>query len=99
MPPLVQIGGAALNCLVRDGLRAWGRHDRLDDALQEVLVDAALLVQEPQRGFEAMSDRIALSMREPLVINAAKSIHHSDVSGLGQKRGVIDESPERQQIV
>jgi hypothetical protein len=38
-------------------------------------------------------------MREPLVINAAKSIHHSDVSGLGQKRGVIDESPERQQIV
>ena len=55
----VQVRGPPLDRLVRDRLaRTAPATNRLDRALDQVLVDAAVLVEQPQRRFEPVHERL-----------------------------------------
>ena len=95
----VQVGRAALNRLVRDRRLARGGDERADRALQEVLIDAAVLVEQSQRRLEPVRERLALRMRQALVVDAPNPVHDADMAGLREERRVVDESPERQEAV
>jgi hypothetical protein len=95
----VQVSRAPLDRLVGDRLFALGRDERPNGPLQQVLVDAAVFVQEPERRLEAMRERLPLGVRETLIIHAPKPIGDAHVAGLREKRGVVHEAPERQQAV
>ena len=71
----------------------------VDHPLDEVLVDAAVLVEQAQGGFEAVDERPEFLVREPLVVDAAKPVDHADVAGLREERRVVDEAPEGEQRV
>ena len=55
----IQVDRPALDCLVRDRRLASGSHEGADSTLQEILIDAAVLVQESQ----AASNRCANAWR------------------------------------
>ena len=95
----VQVSRASLDRLVGDRLFALGRDERPNGPLQQVLVDATVFVQEPERRLEAMRERLPLGVRETLIIHAPKPIGDAHVAGLREKRRVVHEAPERQQAV
>ena len=70
-----------------------------DRALDQVLVDAAVLVQQTERRLEPVRERLALRMREPFVVDAAHAVDDADVTGFRQERRVVDEAPQGQQAV
>ena len=73
--------------------------ERRDGPLEQVLIDAAVLVEKTKAGLEPVGQRLTLRMRQPFVVDASNAVDHADVAGLRQERGVVDESPERQQAV
>ena len=95
----VQVGRAALDRLVRDRLLARCGDERADRALQEVLIDATVLVEQSQRRLEPVRERLALRMGQALVVDAPNPVHDADMAGLRQERRVVDEAPQRQQTV
>ena len=95
----VQVGRSALDRLVRDRLLARRGDERSDRALQEVLIDAAVLVQQSQRGLEAVRQRLALRMGQALVVHAPNAVHHAHMAGFREERRVVDEAPEREEAV
>src|SRR6185436_18764243 len=64
----IQVGRSALDRLVRDRRLTSGGDEGTDRAFQEVLIDAAVLVQESQRGLEPVCKRLALGMGQALVV-------------------------------
>ena len=60
-------------------------------SLDEVLVHATVLVQQPEASFQAMDEDPPLLVREALVVNAAKLVHQSNMAALGQKRAAVDD--------
>src|SRR5580700_9706567 len=100
--PVASNSKAATACafsLVNDHLRARGGDNRLEGPLDDVLIQAALLIEQPKRGFEPVDQRAALGVRETLVIDPSQAIHNPHVSGLGQERGVVHKAPQRQETV
>ena len=95
----IQIGRTPLDGLVRHRLLAGRGHDRIDRALDEVLIDAAAFVEEAKSGFDPMHQGLPLLVGEAFVVDALHPVHQTDVAGLGQKRTVIDEAPQREQFV
>ena len=75
------------------------RDERLDGLLEHVLVDAAVLVQQPERRLELVDERPALGVRQAFGVLPSQLVHHADVAGLGQERVVVHEAPERDQRV
>jgi hypothetical protein len=73
--------------------------DRLDATLAQVLVHATGLVEKSDGRFEAVDDVAALRLRKALVVDAGQSVHEAHVPGLGQKRVIVDEAPQRQEAV
>src|ERR1700674_57346 len=67
--------------------------------LEDVLVDPKRLVELAKRLLEAMRDRLALRMVETLEVDALQAIEHAHRAGLREERGVIHESPERNETI
>src|SRR5688572_6647559 len=99
MPTTVQVGRAALDSLVRDGLFARRGDEGSHHSFQQVLVDPAVFVQKPKRGLEAMRERLALGVRQALVVHAPNPVHDADMARFRQERRVVNEAPERQKAV
>ena len=99
MPTAIQVRRSFLNRFRGDRLRAGSSRERRNPPFQEVLVQATVLVEEPQGRLETMRERGALIVGQPFVIDTFKAIHHSDVAGLCQECGVIDKSPHCEQAV
>ena len=59
----------------------------------------ARLVEEPERGLEAMNDVATLRLISAFVVEGAKAVYHADVPGLRQERVVVDEAPQREEAV
>ena len=95
----IEVSGAPLNRLVRHRIRAGRRRERPHPCLEQVLVDTAALIEEPQRGLEPMHELLALGVGKPLVVHAVEAVDHSNVPRLGEERGVVHEAPERKQPV
>ena len=99
MPTAVQIRRAALNRFVSDRLLAWCRDDWLDASLDDVLIQTAVLVEQSKARLDPMNQSLPLLVREALVVDPLHPIDQSDVACLGQERAVIDEAPQREQLV
>ena len=96
---VIQVRRAALNRLIRDRLVAGSGDERRDGPLQEVLIDAAMLVEKTKAGLEPVGQRLTLRMRQSFVVDASNAVDNADVAGFRQKRRLVDESPECQQAV
>ena len=99
LSPAVQICGSLPDRLVGDGLRASGRHDRIDRSFDQVLIDATTLVEQPQCRFHAVCDVTSLPVGQSLVVNALEPVNDADVTGLCQERRVVHKPPEGEQAV
>ena len=93
----IEVGCAPLDRLVRNRVRARRRREGSYARLEQVLVDTAALIEQPQCGLEPMHKLLALRVGEPLVVHALEAVDHSDVPRLGEERRVVHEAPERQQ--
>ena len=71
--------------LVRDGFVV---------ALEQVLIDAAVLVKQFQRRLQALGQAVDRGLVEALVVDAANFEDHADLSGLRQKHLRPDEAVE-----
>ena len=58
------------------------------------MVDAAVFVEQLQRGFEALRETVNRSRIEALVVHAADFKDEADLTGLGQKDVRTDEAKE-----
>src|SRR5688572_25704199 len=97
--PGVEIGGAPIQGLLRNRLGAERRDERIDCPLDEVLINAAPLVQLSKGGLHSVRESPALRLRQTVYINTAEAVHDTDVTGLREERVPIDESPQRDQRV
>ena len=70
-----------------------------DAAFAEVLVEPTVLVQRPNGRFEAMDHVTPCIGIEALVVDAGDPKGDPDVTGLGQKGAIVDESPDGEQPV
>ena len=68
-------------------------------ALEQVLVDAEPLIENLQRGLEASSDPVELVGVEALIVDASNPNDDADVAALGQKRSLVDEAKQIDQLV
>jgi hypothetical protein len=97
--PGVEIGGAPVQSLLRNRLGAERRDERIDCPLDEVLINAAPLVQLSKGGLHPVRESPALRLRQTVDINAAEAVHDTDVAPLREERVPIDEAPQRDQRV
>ena len=98
-PSVVQIGCPPIQCFLRNGLRAERCDEWIDRPLDQVLIQAAPLVQLPKGRLHAMGESPALCLREAVHIHTAEAVHETDVTGLRHERLAIDEAPQRKQRV
>ena len=91
----VQVCGTAREGLVCDGARAGRRNERVHVLLDDVLVDAAALIQQPEGGLELVNRGSPLVVRQALGVLTSEAVHHADVPALRHERRVVHESPER----
>src|SRR5262249_4547566 len=95
----VQVVGSPLDRFARDWVVAGRGRNRFDLPLRQVLVDAAVFVEQTKRRFESVHDVTTLLQVEALEIHAGQAVDESHVPGLRQEGAVVDEAPERQQAV
>jgi len=89
----VQVVGSSLKGLVCDRtLARWG-DEWIDCLLDDVLVDAAVLVEQAQRGFELVDYRLTLRMRETFGVLTSELVDDAHVAALRQERALVHESP------
>lgn len=98
-PSVVQIGCPPIQCFLRDRLRAERCDEWIDRPLDQVLIQAAPLVQLPKGRFHAMGESPALRLREAIHIHTAEAVHETDMTGLRHERLASDEAPQRKQRV
>ena len=89
-----EIGDAILNRGVHDWVAIELVGDGLVVALEEVLVDAVVFIEQFQSGFETLRETINRSGVETLVIDAAHFENDADFAGLRQKDIGTDEAIE-----
>jgi hypothetical protein len=82
-----------------DRLRAYWCDEWADRPLDQVLIQAAALVQLSQGGFHSMGQRSALRLGEAVDVDAAEPVDETDLAGLRHERLVSDEAPQRKQRV
>jgi hypothetical protein len=58
-----------------------------------------VLVKQSKARLDPMNEGLPLLVREALVVDPMHPIDQSDVACLGQERAVIDEAPQREQLV
>ena len=68
--------------------------DGLVVALEEVLVDAIVFVEQLQRRFEALRETVNRSVVETLVVDAANFEDDADLPALGEKNVRTDKAVE-----
>ncbi len=71
---LVQMLNPLLERLIRDRASAGRRDEPIGCALDDVLVDTAVFVQEAQGGFELVDEQTALPVRQPLHVAAVQLV-------------------------
>ncbi len=99
MPSGVQVGRTTLDGLIRHRhmTRRW--HDRFHRTLDHVLIEPAPFVEHPQPRFDLVHESVALLVGQPFVVDAADRVHQTHVTGLRQEHVVVDEAPERDQLI
>src|ERR1700688_3489098 len=89
-----EIGDAILNRSVYDGVSIELVGDGLVVALEEVLVDAVVFVEQFQSGFETFRETVKRSGVETLVVHTAHFQNDADLAGLRKKDMGTDEAVE-----
>src|SRR6476660_8802851 len=77
---VIQVGRTALNRLICDRLVASSGDERRDGPLQEVLIDAAMLVEKTEAGLEPVGEGLTLRMRQSFVVDATNAVDNADVT-------------------
>src|SRR5262245_43200219 len=99
LSPAIQVSRSTLNRLVCDRHVALRGDERADRAFEQVLVDAAVLIEQSKRSLKAMHERLSLRMRQAFVVDAAKAIDEAYMAGLREERRVVDEPPQRKKVI
>src|SRR6266852_654283 len=89
-----EIGDAIFNRSVYDGVSIELVRDGLVVALEEVLVDAVVFVEQFQSGFESFRETVQRSGVVTLVVHAAHFDDDADFAGLRKKEMGTDETVE-----
>ena len=91
---LAEIGDAILDRGIHDRIAVELVRDGFVVALEEVLVDAVVLIKQLQRGFEALREAINRGAVETLIVHAANFEDEADLAGLREKHVRADEAVE-----
>src|ERR1700733_2169799 len=89
-----KVGDAIFDRRIHDGVVIELVRDGFVVALEEILVDAVVLVEQLQGRFEAFCETVDRSGVETLVIDAADFEDDADLSALGEKNVRADEAVE-----
>jgi hypothetical protein len=99
LAPAIQILNAMLYGVLGNRMTARRSLEWLDATLAQVLVHATGLVEKSDGCFETVDDVAALRLREAFVVDASQSVHEAYMTGFGQKRVIVDETPQRQEAI
>ncbi len=89
-----KVGDAILDGGVHDGIAVEFVGDGLVVPLEDILVDAVVLIKQFQRRFEALRDGVDRVPVQAFVIHTVDLEDHAEVSGLCKKHMLIDEPVE-----
>jgi len=85
---------AVANCSVHDWIPVGLVWNRDTVALEQVLIHAAILVENLQRGFEAFREIVECGRIQAFVVNSFDAENETCVSRLGQENVIVNEAEE-----
>jgi len=89
-----EVGDARLDRRVHDGIAVELVRDGFVVALEQILVDAVVLIEQLQRGLKTFCEAIDRSAVKTLIIHTTHFEDKADITALGEKDVRADETEE-----